>query len=67
MAFCHAKTFPAPSAPNMCSPVGEEAGQPPLRPTHPNQEGDTCICERTSGLMAESVYGGDIQSISTDH
>ena len=34
---------------------------------HPNQEGDTCICERTSGLMAESVYGGDIQSISTDH
>ena len=29
---------------------------------HPNQEGDTCICERTYGLMAESVYGGDIQS-----
>ena len=40
---------------------------PPPSPLHPNQEGDTSICERTSGLMAESVYGGDIQSISTDH
>ena len=39
----------------------------PPSPTITNQEGDTCICERTSGLMAESVYGGDIQSISTDH
>ena len=38
-----------------------------LPPCPPFQEGDTCICERTSGLMAESVYGGDIQSISTDH
>ena len=34
---------------------------------HPNQEGDTSICEGTSGLMVESVYGGDIQSIDTDH
>ena len=34
---------------------------------HPNQEGDTCICTRTCGLMAESVYGGDIHSIDTDH
>ena len=32
-----------------------------------DQEGDTCNCARTSGLMAESVYGGDIQSIDTDH
>ena len=33
---------------------------------HPNQ-GDTCICMRTCGLMPERVYGGDIQSIDTDH
>ena len=34
---------------------------------HTNQEGDTCNYARTFGLMAESVYGGDIQSIDTDH
>ena len=34
---------------------------------HPNQEGDTLCCARTTKLMAESVYGGDIQSIVTDH
>ena len=34
---------------------------------HPNQEGDICNRDRTSGLMAESVYGGDIQLIDTDH
>ena len=34
---------------------------------HPNQEGDTCSCVRTTGLMAESVNGGDTQSIGTDH
>ena len=34
---------------------------------HPNQEGDACNSVRSSGLMAESVYGGDIQSIDTNH
>ena len=34
---------------------------------HPNQEGDTFCCARTTKPMAESVYGGDIQSIVTDH
>jgi hypothetical protein len=34
---------------------------------HPNQEGDGCRCAKTSGRMAESVYGGDIQSIDTGH
>ena len=33
---------------------------------HPNQEGDTYCCARTTKLMTESVYGGDIQSIITD-
>ena len=34
---------------------------------HPNQEGNTCDYARTTRLMAESVYGVDIQSIVTDH
>ena len=34
---------------------------------HPNQEGDIYCCARTTELMAESVYAGDIQSIVTDH
>ena len=34
---------------------------------HPNQEGGTNYCSaRTTELMTESVYGGDIQSIVTD-
>ena len=35
---------------------------------HPNQEGDTLQnLVALIGLTAESVYGGDIQSILTDH
>ena len=34
---------------------------------HPNQKGDTFYCARTTELMAQSVYGGHIQSIVTDH
>ena len=34
---------------------------------HPNQEGDTYCFARTTELMGESVYGGDIHSIVTDH
>ena len=35
---------------------------------HPNQEGDTLLIGvALIGLTAESVYGGHIQSIITDH
>ena len=35
---------------------------------HPNQEGDTLLkLVALIGLWAESVYGGDIRSIITDH
>ena len=55
--------------------MGERAGpvlvcDPPpqvLIVEHPNQEGNTNCCARTTELVAESVYGGDIQSIVTDH
>ena len=33
---------------------------------HPNQEGDTCI-DWTSQYCWTNGYGGDIQSIGTDH
>ena len=50
---------PPPGPPSHPSP-------PPLF-KHPNQEGNTNCCVRTKKLMAESVYGGGIQSIDTDH
>ena len=34
---------------------------------HPNQDRNTFCCARTTELMSESVYGGNIQSIVTDH
>ena len=40
----------------------------PPPPPHRDRHWVTQLqCARTTGLMAENVYGGDIQSIDTDH